>query len=50
MGKGFLAMYEPSVFFPFALEINMIHKITVLWFAVKVLGTNGSKLWALEED
>lgn len=49
MGSGFLAMYGPSVLFPFALGINTAHEIAVLWFAVKVLGTNGSTLWALEK-
>lgn len=49
MGSGFLAMYGPSVLFPFALEINTVHEIAVFWFTVKVLGTNGSELWALEE-
>ena len=49
MGSGFLAVYKPSVFFPFALEINTAHGIAVLWVAVKVLGTNGSRVWALEE-
>lgn len=49
MGSDFLATYGPSVLFPFALEINKAHEIAVLWFAVKVLGTNGPALWALEE-
>jgi len=49
VGSGFLAMYEPSVFFPFALEINTVYEFPVLWFTEKVLRTNGSELWALEE-
>lgn len=43
VGSGFLATYKPSIFFPFALEINRAHEIAVLWFAVKLLGTNGSR-------
>lgn len=39
---GSPAMYKPSLFFLFALEINTQQETAVLWVAVKVLGTNGS--------